>query len=199
MNVFEAIEKRRSIRKYQNKDVDDNYIGLLLWAACQAPSAGNLQEWRFVVVRNRKTKEILYKACYEQDHVKNAPVLIVVGADTEIQSMRYGERGELVYCLEDCAAAIENMLLAATALGLGTCWVGAFDEKEVKFAVGFPNYIRPIAIITVGYPAEEVESREKDYSRFCYLEKYGNRFEFEIKTLDRLIKEKIEEFKAKTK
>ncbi|MCS7093662.1 MAG: nitroreductase family protein [Candidatus Aenigmarchaeota archaeon] len=197
MNVFEAIAKRRSIRKYKKKDVDDNQIGVLLWAACQAPSAGNLREWRYIVVRDKKTKEILYKASFEQEQVKEAPVLIVVCADVEIQAMRYGTRGELVYSLEDCAAAIENMLLAATALGLGTCWVGAFDEEMVRLAVNLPNNIRPIAIITVGYPDEKVESRENDYSRFCFLEKYGNRYEFEIKTIDRILREKIEEFKEK--
>ncbi|MEM5815404.1 MAG: nitroreductase family protein [Candidatus Aenigmatarchaeota archaeon] len=199
MNVFEAIAKRRSIRKYKKQDVDDNYIGILLWAACQAPSAGNLKEWRFVVVKDKKSKEFLYKASFEQEHVKEAPVLIVVGADLEVQSMRYGTRGELIYTLEDCAAAIQNMLLAATALGLGTCWVGAFDEDRVKFIVGFPDYVRPIAIITVGYPDEEIETKEVDYSKFCYLEKYGKKYEFEIKTLDKIIKEKIEEIRRKKK
>ena len=195
MDVFEAIAKRRSIREYQDKDVDDKFIGVLLWAAAQAPSAGNLQEWRFIVVRNKKTKELLYNAALRQEHVKDAPVLIVVAADLEVQSLRYGKRGELVYSLEDCAAAIQNMLLAATALGLGACWVGAFDEEDVKSILRLPDFIRPIAIITVGYPAEEPEEKEVDYSRFAFLEFYGNKFEFEFKTLHELITERIDKLR----
>jgi nitroreductase len=200
MDVFEAIAKRRSIRKYQDKDVDDRLIGVLLWAAAQAPSAGNLQEWRFIVVRDKKTKELLYNAALKQDHVKEAPVLIVVAADLEIQSLKYGKRGELVYALLDCGAAIENMLLAATSIGLGACWVSAFDEEDVKNILRLPDFIRPIAIITVGYPAEEPEKKEVDYSRFAFVEFYGKKFDFEFKTLHELIMEsfeKIREFIAK--
>jgi nitroreductase len=200
MDVFEAIAKRRSIRKYQDKDVDDRLIGVLLWAAAQAPSAGNLQEWRFIVVRDKKTKELLYNAALRQDHIKEAPVLIVVAADLEIQGLKYGKRGELVYALLDCAAAIENMLLAATSIGLATCWISAFDEEDVKNILRLPDFIRPIAIITVGYPAEEPEKKEVDYSRFAFLEFYGRKFEFEFKTLHELIMEsfeKIREFIAK--
>ena len=195
MDIFEAIAKRRSIRKYQDKDVDDKLIGVMLWAAAQAPSAGNLQEWRFIVVKDKKTKEMLYKAALEQEHVKQAPVLIVVAADLEVQILRYGKRGELVYALEDCAAAIENMLLVATALGLGTCWVGAFDEEDVKNILRLPDFLRPIAIITVGYPAEELEKKEVDYSRFAFLEFYGRKFEFEFKTLHELLMEKFGKFR----
>jgi nitroreductase len=192
MDVFEAIAKRRSIRKYQDKDVDDKLIGVLLWAAAQAPSAGNLQDWRFIVVRDKKTKELLYDAALKQEHVKRAPVLIVVCSDLEVLSLRYGKRGELVYALEDCAAAIENMLLAATALGLGACWIGAFDEEDVKNILRLPDFVRPIAIITIGYPAEEPEKKEVDYSRFAFLEYYGRKFEFEFKTLHEVMIEKIE-------
>jgi nitroreductase len=200
MDVFEAIAKRRSIRKYQDKDVDDRLIGVLLWAAAQAPSAGNLQEWRFIVVRDKKTKELLYNAALKQDHVKEAPVLIVVAADLEIQSLKYGKRGELVYALLDCGAAIENMLLAATSIGLGACWVSAFDEEDVKNILRLPDFIRPIAIITVGYPTEEPEKKEVDYSGFAFVEFYGKKFDFEFKTLNELIMEsfeKIREFIAK--
>ena len=199
MDIFEAIAKRRSIRKYKKQDVDDKLIGVLLWAAAQAPSAGNLQEWRFIVVRDERTKEILYNAAWKQEHVKQAPVLIIVASDLEVQSMRYGKRGELVYSLEDAAAAIENMLLAATALDLGTCWIGAFDEEEVKFALNLPENLRPIAIITVGYPDEEPEKKEVDYTRFCFLEKYGKKYEFEFKTLDKIIKETIQKLKERVK
>ncbi|MCC5994270.1 MAG: nitroreductase family protein, partial [Candidatus Aenigmarchaeota archaeon] len=150
---------------------------------------------RFIVVRDKKTKELLYNAALKQEHVKEAPVLIVVCSDLEVLSLRYGKRGEVVYSLEDCAAAIENILLAATALGLGTCWVGAFDEEDVKNILRLPDFLRPIAIITVGYPAEEPEKKEVDYSRFAFLEYYGKKFEFEFKTLHELIMEKVEKIR----
>jgi nitroreductase len=195
MDVFEAIAKRRSIRKYQDKDVDDKLIGVLLWAAVQAPSAGNLQDWRFIVVRDKKTKELLYNAALRQDHIKEAPVLIVVCSDLEVLSLRYGKRGEIVYSLLDCGAAIENLLLAATALNLATCWVSAFDEEDVKNILRLPDFVRPVAIITVGYPAEKPEEKEVDYSRFSFLEYYGNKFEFDFKTLHELIMEKVEKLR----
>jgi nitroreductase len=195
MDVFEAIAKRRSIRKYQDKDVDDKLIGVLLWAAAQAPSAGNLQDWRFIVVRDKKTKELLYNAALRQDHIKEAPVLIVVCSDLQVLGLRYGKRGEIVYSLLDCGAAIENLLLAATALNLATCWVSAFDEEDVKNILRLPDFVRPVAIITVGYPAEKPEEKEVDYSRFSFLEYYGNKFEFDFKTLHELIMEKIEKLR----
>lgn len=194
MNLFDVILKRRSIRKYQPKPVDDKLIGVILWAGAQAPSAGGLKDWRFIVVKDEKRKEKLYEACFKQDHVREAPVDIVVAADIEAQGLKYGKRGELVYALEDAAAAIENMLLAATALGLGSCWVGAMDEEEVRHVVGLPDSVRPVAIITLGYPAEEPGEKEIDYTRFCYLETYGGKFEFQFKTLDELIREAIKKF-----
>jgi nitroreductase len=195
MNILEAIAKRRSIRKYQDKDVDDKLIGILLWSACQAPSAGNLQDWRFIVVKDKKTKELLYNASLKQDHVKDSPVLIVVCSDLEVLSLKYGKRGELVYSLLDCGAAIENMLLTATALNLSACWVSAFDEEDVKNILRLPDFIRPVAIVTVGYPAEEPEKKEVDYSIFAFLEYYGKKFEFEFKTLHEIIVEKVEKIR----
>jgi len=192
MNLFEAIIKRRSIRKYQPKPVDDKLIGVILWAGTQAPSAGDLKDWRFIVVKDEKRKEKLYEACFRQPHVKEAPVDIVVATDIEAQSLKYGKRGELVYALEDGAAAIENMLLAATGLGLGSCWVGAMDEEAVRHVVGLPDFVRPIAVITIGYPAEEPEEKTIDYTRFCYLETYGGKFEFEFKTLEELLRQAVE-------
>jgi len=196
MNIFEAIEKRRSIRKYQPKPVDDKLIGIILWAATHAPTAGNMKEWKFIVVKDPKRKALLYEAALKQAHVKNAAVDIVVGVDVETARLKYGDRGSLVYALEDGAAAIENMLLAATALGLGSCWVGAMDEEAVRHAVGLPHYVRPIAIVTIGYPDETPEKKEIDYSRYCFEEVYGKRWEFEFKTLEEAIKEVISKFIA---
>lgn len=154
MDVFEAIRGRRSIRAFKSVDVSEEIVNKLIEAACLAPSAGNIQPWEFVVVRNREVKRRLVEAALGQSFIEDAPVVIVVCANEERSSMGYGIRGKTLYCIQDTAAAIQNLHLAAYALGLGTCWVGAFREEEVREALKIPRGIRPVAIIPVGYPAE---------------------------------------------
>lgn len=156
MEVFEAIRRRQSVRRFERgKEVSRDMIEKLLAAAVEAPTAGNLQVWRFWVVLNAKLKEKLAEAAYYQKFVADAPAVIVVGADLNQASRGYGERGKNLYALQDTAAAIENILLAACDLGLGSCWVGAFDEAAVSEALDLPSHIRPLAILPVGYPAGE--------------------------------------------
>ncbi len=152
--LMAIIKGRRSIRSYRDEDVDDEKINKLLEAARWAPSAGNRQPWHFVVVRDKHIRKRLAAAAFEQTWMIEAPVHIVVLADKERSGSRYGERGRTLYCIQDTAMAIQNMLLMAHALGLGTCFVGAFDEDLVAEIIGAPRSMRPIAIITVGYPAE---------------------------------------------
>ena len=121
--------------------------------AIRAPSAGNCQPWHFVVVRSERTKGQLAEAAYSQWFVAEAPVVIVVCADPDRSARRYGSRGAQLYCLQDTAAATENILLAVTALDLGACWVGAFDERAASKALGLPTNLRPVAIVPIGYPA----------------------------------------------
>lgn len=156
MELFEAIKKRRSVRRFEpQKEVARGLVEKLLEAAVEAPSAGNLQVWRFWVVSNKELKEKLAQAAYYQDFVALAPVVIVVGADLDQAFRGYGERGKNVYALQDTAAAAENILLAASDLGLGSCWVGAFDERAVSEVLGLPPSIRPLAILPIGYPVGE--------------------------------------------
>ncbi len=158
MELKDAILGRRSIRKYRADDVPDEVIMHAIDLARHAPSAGNLQPWEFVIVRDSQVKEKLYEASYQQAHVINAPVLIVVCADLHRASY-YGERGETLYAIQDTAAAIQNMLLAFYASGYGTCWVGAFQENLTKETLNLPPHIRPVAIITVGKSKEEPGKR----------------------------------------
>src|SRR3972149_8924387 len=123
MNFFESVINWRPTTKFDKKHVDDKMVGLMLHMATHAPSAGNIQEWEFVVVREEEVKKKLARAALEQMHVVEAPVVIVVLADLEKISLKYGKRGELVYALEDTAAAIMLMLLSADALCLGADWV----------------------------------------------------------------------------
>jgi nitroreductase len=160
MDFWQVIEARRSVRRFDTqRDVPPEMVERLLQAAIRAPSAGNRQPWRFVVVRRPEVKEELAAAAWGQHFVAQAPLVFVVCADPDRSASRYGRRGIELYCLQDTAAAIEHILLAATALGLGTCWVGAFDEGEAARALDLSATLRPVALIPVGYPAREPGGR----------------------------------------
>jgi nitroreductase len=166
MEIFETIRQRRSIRSYTNEEVTEGEINILLEAAIRAPSACNRQTWRFVIVRNPETIEILYKAAsYSTQHqtfVKKAPVIIVVCADLRpYKRTPYRERGESLFALQETAAAIQNLLLAACASNLGACWVGLIDEEIIKQTMKIPKDIRPVAIIPIGH----TKSKTKPTSR----------------------------------
>jgi len=163
-DVIAAIEERRSVRRFKPDPIPTATIGRLVDAARRAPSAGNIQPWHFTVVLNEHLRRVLAAAAYGQSFVAEAPVCVVVAAEPERSAARYGERGRNLYCLQDTAAAVENLLLAATAYGLGSCWVGAFDEEELRRILGLPKERRPVAIIALGYPAEE-EKRERSLRR----------------------------------
>lgn len=159
--MFEAIKGRRSIRAYTSEPVSDEEIEKLIDAARFAPSAGNIQPWHFIVVKDAKNKQKLAIAALDQSFIEEASVVIVVCADETQSSQGYSSRGTTLYCIQDTAAATENILLAACALGLGTCWIGAFREELVKKALGAPPNIRPVAIVPVGHAAEKPETRSK--------------------------------------
>jgi len=161
MELIDAIMGRRSIRKYKDRDVEDDKIRKILEAAIWAPTAGNTQTWRFYVVRNERMKVKLSASALNQRHIREAPVVVVVGYDMQEMYSAYRERGVTLYAIQDCAAATQNLLLRAYDLGLGTCWVGAFDEEEVSKILNLPAQIRPVEIITVGYPAERGVSTRK--------------------------------------
>lgn len=155
MNVFEAILKRRSIRAFdQTKMITDGQIEKLLEAARWAPSAGNKQDWYFVVVKNRKVRNQLAAAALGQESAAQAPVVIVACADSAKTRSRYGERGKSLYALQDVALAIANIWLTATEMGLGTVWIGAFSEEEVAKILNLSQDLRPLALLPLGYPAE---------------------------------------------
>jgi nitroreductase len=155
VDIFEIFKLRRSIRAFTEEDVSDEQIEKILEAARWAPSAGNIQPWEFIVVRRPDIKRDLARAALNQTFIEEAPVVIVACAD-EVRSGRiYGNRGVNLYCIQDTAAAIENMLLAACALGLGACWVGAFNEEAARQILRIPRGVRPVAMIPIGYPAEK--------------------------------------------
>lgn len=173
MEIPEIIRNRRSIRAFSKRELPQEAIEVLVKAACMAPSAGNLQPWEFIAVRNPETKRRLADAAYGQSFIAEAPLVFLVCAVPGRSSWRYGKRGSDLYCIQDTAAAIENLLLTATANGLGGCWVGAFDEERAAKAVGAPEGVRPISIIPIGYPAETPSAPpRRAVSEVLHLERY---------------------------
>lgn len=175
MDVFEAITNRRSVRAFTNKPVSDAKVRKLIDAARWAPSAGNIQPWEFIIVRDQEVKRGLCKAALDQEFIGEAPVVIVVCANTLRSERGYGARGVNLYCLQDTAAATQNMLLAAQAMGLATCWVGAFQEEEARKVLNLPTGVRPVAIIPVGNPAQKPAGRSKrSLSEIIHHETFGS-------------------------
>lgn len=153
MFILEIIKKRRSIREFQKKEIPEKIIDHLIEALIWAPSAGNLQSRKFYFIFNQKTKDKLAEAALDQEFITQAPLLIVGCTNNEIQ-WKYGEIGKKLYSICDVSASIENMMLLATELGLGTCWVGTFEEKKVSKILNLPANLKPIVICPVGYSTE---------------------------------------------
>lgn len=152
MDVVACIEGRTSTRDFLPDPVDEGLVDEALRLANLAPSAGNLQSRDFVVVRNQHTKKLLAEAALNQEFISEAPVVVVLCANHE-RIAHYGERGRSLYCLQDVAAAAENMMLFLHSKGLGSVWVGAFDERRVSAALSLPQHVRPVTIVPIGYPA----------------------------------------------
>ncbi|NLY51498.1 MAG: nitroreductase family protein [Firmicutes bacterium] len=150
-DVADAIRERRSIRRFTSDEIPDATLSRLLEAACLAPSAGNRQPWFFYVVKNQDLRRNLAEAAFGQQFLAEAPVVIVICAEPARSAARYGERGAELYCLQDTAAAAQNLMLMAAGLGLATCWVGAFDEEAVCKVLDISSGFRPVVMVPVGY------------------------------------------------
>ncbi|MDY7009362.1 MAG: nitroreductase family protein [Planctomycetota bacterium] len=178
MTLEEIITTRRSVRSYTDKPVSKETVLKLLDMARWAPYASEC--WRFVAVTEDDGKALLAKAA-RQDFIATAPVIIVVGADTEV----FAEKGSVwhrwdaykwrgLFYIQDTAAAIQNLMLMAAEMGLGTCWIGSFNEGDVSKAVGFPAAVRPVAMIPVGHPAKPQKKSERaPLENFVSWEKYA--------------------------
>ncbi len=169
MDVLEAIHRRRSVRRYSPEPVSEEHLHEILRAAIAAPSAGNIQPWKFYIVREFALRRALAEAAYGQTFIEEAPVCIVVVAIPEMSARRYGDRGWSLYSIQDTAAAVQNILLAATSLGYGTCWVGAFSEEAVAKALNLPDGERPVAMVPLGRPAESPPPRPRKGDVFVWL------------------------------
>ena len=150
MDLKEVIQNRHSVRNFSDTMPPKKIIDEIINYANLAPSAGNLQARDFVTIYDNTIKEKLSTAAFHQKFIVEAPINIVVCANLKRISS-YGKRGRELYCIQDASAAVEYILLLAVNNGLDACWVGAFDEKKVTTILNLPSYVRPIAIIPIGY------------------------------------------------
>jgi nitroreductase len=153
VNILDVIIKRRSIRDFKDQDIPQDLIDGLIESIRWAPSAGNMQSRKFYFVFNQDMRVKLAKAALNQNFIEKAPLVVVACLDRRI-AIRYADRGVNLYSIQDVSASIMNMMLTAHSMGLGTVWVGAFNEFEVFEVLDLPDHYRPISIIPVGYPAK---------------------------------------------
>lgn len=212
MNIFDAIVGRKNVVRFKKDPVDDKLIGVMLHMATYAHSAGEMEEWNFLVVRDEERKKKLYEAALEHPLLREAPVIIVICANLEQASMKYQKRGEVFYSVQDTAAASMLMAITANALGLGTAWIGSFDEERVKDILFLPDKLRPVAILAVGYPAESEERKERiPFDNLTWLDTYGKKYdisylfqpgarkEVEIKPIGNMLEDAIKKLRKESK
>ena len=162
MEFSEVLKKRRSIRKFTDDGVSKEQIIKLLEAAVLAPNACNMQSWHFYVVTDNAVKAKLADESAIAAWATTAPVMFVVCTDAKEIVARFGERAENLFTVQDTAAAIENILLCAADMGLGGCFMGAFNEAKVREIVGIKADHRPVAVVPVGTPAVEFPARPRN-------------------------------------
>ncbi len=172
-DIFDCIRESHSVRNFKAEQIPEPTLTRILEAGNMAPSAGNLQPWYFFVVQDSKVKERLAAAAFDQEQISDAPTVVVVLADPARSNEKYGERGAQLYCLQDTAAATQNILLAAEGVGIAGCWVGAFDESKVQEAVEAPPRLRAVAMICLGYSDEQAKEykerlRLNDVTKFIH-------------------------------
>lgn len=162
MEFFEVVKNRHSVRAFLDKPVEEEKIKKILETINSAPSAGNLQAYRVILVKDKNLKLALTNtSTLGQTFISQAPVVLVFLADPGQSASRYVERGQSLYCLQDATIACAYAQLAATELGLGSCWVGAFDEQGVKDVLNIQKNLKPVAILPIGYPAEKPKPKQR--------------------------------------
>lgn len=156
ISLLNFLKSRRSVRIFSDEPVSDECLDHMINCAKTAPSAGNRESWDVIVVSDDETRYDLSRAALDQEHIRNAPLVLVVCANYVRSMSGYGERG-ILYALEDAVIACTYMMLAAEASGLNTCWTGAFDDEEVREILNLPSHIRPVSLLAVGKGLEKPE------------------------------------------
>jgi nitroreductase len=169
MDVFDAIRQRNSVRNYKETEVEEDKLKRILEAARLSPSASNRQDWKFIVVRNKETKKKLAKAAFGQSFIGEAPVVIVACGTEPKAIMSCGQPTHTV----DVSIACAYLILQAYELGLGTCWIGAFKQDEIKKILSIPEHVKVVAITPLGYPNQPPSQKfRKSLDQIVCFEKY---------------------------
>lgn len=161
MEFIEVIKNRHSIRTFTDQPVEAEKLQKILEITNLAPSAGNLQAYEIYVVTDAKKRDGLSCAALAQDYIAAAPIALVFCTHPELTEGRYTERGTRLYTVQDATIACSFAMLAATDLGLGSVWVGTFDEKVVRTIIGAPERQVPVVILAIGYPGEFPEQHPR--------------------------------------
>lgn len=157
MEFIDVIKSRRSVRKFSDQEIENEKIEQILECARLAPSWANKQCWSFVIVKDKEKIELLSKSTGMVNRwLREIPIIIVACGDPNLS----GVRENIVYFMVDVAIATEHLILSATDLGLGSCWIGAFDENRIKEILGIPDNIRVVALVPLGYPAKKAGMQE---------------------------------------
>ncbi len=157
MELIEVIKRRRSIRAYEDKKIEREKLARVLDAGRLAPSARNLQDWKFIVVKSLEMRTRIAHACKSEDFVREAPVIIAACGTNPDYIMTCGQKAYPI----DVSIALTHMMLRAEDLGLGTCWLGAFNEKKVKELLAVPAKVRIVALLTLGYSRYHPPSKSR--------------------------------------
>lgn len=162
-DFFATVRHRHSIRHYQaERPVEDEKLHAILEMACAAPSAGDLQSYHITVVRSQEVRNALRDAAQGQEFIAEAPLCLAFCADPGRAEQKYGERGRTLYALQDATIAATYAQLAAVAAGMGSTWVGYFDEQAVCTSLDIKDKgYTPVALLTIGYPAELPEESSR--------------------------------------
>lgn len=154
-DFFETVRHRHSVRRYRSDvAIEREKLHAILETACAAPSAGDLQAYRILVVSDAAKRKALSAAADNQDFIAEAPACLVFCADPERSAQKYGDRGRSLYAVQDTTIAAAYAQLAVVAAGMGSTWVGYFDEARVRQSLAIPSHLVPIALLSLGYPAE---------------------------------------------
>ncbi len=175
MQLYEVIRKRRSIREYETREVKNEKLEKVLNAARLAPSAKNIQPWKVIVVEDEGLREELAEAAYGQEHLSQAPYVIVICVN---EKECYQEHGDYMTSFAvDGAIFTDHLTLAACAEGLGTCWIAKFNERKVKELLNVPDTYRVVVMTPLGYPAEEGRDKgRKALYEILYKNSWGKEY-----------------------
>jgi nitroreductase len=196
---MDSIQKRRSIRNYKARAVEWNLIAEVLDAGRLAPSAGNIQNSSFLVIRDLDKRKKIAEYCHEEEWIAKAPVHIIICSDSTRLRRLYGDKHGSLYAIQNSAAAIQNMLIRAKSLDLGTCWIGATKEEKLKELLKIPEEVKLFAIITLGYPKTEPRVPIKDdLNALTYFQEWGNKQRIEVGNvpLERAAKSSLHKIKS---